>query len=120
MLFRSKERTMRKADIDAAAMFRDGIPYKAGNTEVTIEWDNVYMLLHWNIIAGRPKDSLTDLTFHLPIRFQSQTTKNRVNGILDAFHFPLEVRAIKTVWHFVNLADGTKTVVQPWPNFIHR
>ena len=111
---------MRGVDYDVANSFAEWTPRIKWNSTVFIENWNVFLTLHWNIIAARPEGSQTDLTFHLPIKYQTSTTKNRVNAILLEMWFPLEVKAFKTVWFFVNKIDWSKIEVQPWPNFIHK
>ena len=110
---------MRWVDYDVADSFKEWTPRAKWSSTVLIENWNVYLTLHWNVIAARPVDSENDLTFHLPIRYQTATTKNRLNAILLAMWFPIEIKAIKTIWFFVNKIDGSKTEVQPGPNFLH-
>lgn len=111
---------MRGVDYDLAESFVLWEHRIKWNSEVTIENWNVFLSLHWNIIAARPLDSKKDLTLHLPIRFQTTTTKNRINAILLEMKFPIEIKAFKTVWFFVNKVDWSKVEVQPWPNFIYK
>lgn len=111
---------MRGVDYDVADSFAKWEHRKKWNSEVIVENWNVFLTLHNNVIAARPEGSQTDLTFHLPIRFQTSTTKNRLNAILLEMWFPIEIKAIKTIWFFVNKLDGSKQEVQPGPNFIHK
>lgn len=110
---------MRNVDYDLADSFAKWERRVKWNSEVLVENNSVFLTLHWNIIAARPEDSLKDLTFHLPIKYQTVTTKNRLNAILLEMGFPVEIKAFKTVWFFVNKIDGSKTEVQPGPNFLH-
>lgn len=103
-----------------ALFFKEWKPRAKWASSVIVENDNVFLSLHWNIIAARPECSQTDLTFHLPLRFQTATTKNRLNAILHEMDFPLEIKAFKTIWFFVNKITWEKQEVQPWPNFIHK
>lgn len=111
---------MRKINESIVQYFIDWKDKTMSNTKVKVEDWNVFMYLHWNIIAVRPVESQTDLTLHLPIRFQTSTTKSRVNAILDMMQFPLHITQIKTVWFFVNTIDWTRYEVQPGPNFVHK
>lgn len=110
---------MRWVDYDLAEFFAKWEPRAQWNSTVIVDNWNVFLALHWNIIASRPLDSNKDLTFHLPIRYQTATTKNRLNAVLLEMWFPVEIKAFKTVWFFVNKVDWSKTEVQPWPNFLH-
>ena len=111
---------MRQIDYDMAEAFAKWEKKSASNTMVMISNDEqeVYLVLHWNAIVARKIDS-EDLTLHLPLRWQTQTTKSRINAVLEEMGYPISIKAIKTVWHFI-LPDGSKKPVVPWPNFIHK
>lgn len=109
---------MREIDHKMWTFFNDWVAGSSWNTAVTVEDWTVYMLLHWNVIAARQIDS-KDLTLHLPVRYQTQTTKNRINGILYEMWYPVQIKAINTIWFIVSW-DWTKWAVNNWPNFIHK
>lgn len=92
---------------------------KSNTSVVNYNW-KVCLTLHWNEIVARPEDDLNNLTMYIPVRWQTQTTKNRLNWVLEALWFPIEIKAIRTIWYFVNTIDNTKTAVVPWTNFIHK
>lgn len=111
---------MKQIDYDMARAFSKAEKTAKSNTAVVIseDWDKVYLTLHWNIIAARPIDS-NDLTLHLPIRWQTQTTKSRINAVLEEMDYPISIKAIKTIWFFI-MPGWTKKPVEPGTNFIHK
>ena len=111
---------MKKIDYDIAKAFAKWEPKAQSNTSVVIseDWKEIYLVLHWNIIVARPINS-EDLTLFLPLRWQSQTTKNRINAVFETMDYPISIKAIKTIWHFI-LPDGSKKQVEPWTNFVHK
>lgn len=109
---------MREIDHKIWELFAKWESWSVSNTQVSVQDWNVYVLLHGNIIAARPEDS-QDLTFNLKVEWQTQTTKNRINWILEAMNYPLQIKATKTIWFFVH-EDGDKWPVTNWINFIHK
>ncbi len=108
---------MRAIDYDMAESFANAEPRWLSNTSVVVEWNKVFMVLHWNIIATKEWD---ELVFHTPIRYQTKTTLSRLNGILNELEYPIEIKVFKTIWFFVNKETGERTEVLPWPNFISK
>lgn len=109
---------MRQTDYKLAKAFAEWKKMWAGNTVILEEDDSIKMALHGNVIIARPKSSI-DLTLNLPVRWQTQTTKNRVNAVLEELNYPITIKAIKTVWYFI-MPDGSKKEVVPGINFIHK
>lgn len=70
---------MKKIDTQAAAAFKYGKTFASSNTTITIEGGAVTMRLHGHIIA-----SMLDNTLVLTLAgYNTQTTRARLNGILD-------------------------------------
>ena len=78
---------MRKITNEAVESFKTYTPFRSSNTEVQVYDGKVYMYLFGNCIAQ----------IHIPTRYlfistcgwESNTTKERLNGILKSFNLPL-------------------------------
>jgi len=75
---------MRKITRDAVEAFVNGDNFKRDNTEVRTVNNELLMYLHNNLIAYRCLGF--DSVFINDAGWQTKTTKERLNGILDAYH----------------------------------
>lgn len=71
---------MRKITQQAVDAFIAGCKFSSGNTSVVVDGNQVDMLLHGNRIAR----SLNGVVWVSNAGWSSNTTKERLNGILDA------------------------------------
>ena len=72
---------MKKIDTAAAQAFLAGKPFARNNTTITAEGDTITMRLHGHVIAlMNNKDNTLALTL---ADHNTQTTRARLNGILD-------------------------------------
>lgn len=75
---------MRKITQQAVNAFIAGRDFNSGNTTVAVNQHDVSMRLHGNLIAVKYKDSGN---VHITnAGWSSKTTKERLNGILDALN----------------------------------
>ena len=74
---------MRKITVSAVSAFFAGVPFSSGNTVVTVNssLQCTSMLLHGNTIAVRYP--ITGHTHISDAGWQTHTTKERLNGILE-------------------------------------
>ena len=103
---------MRKVTIKAAAAMRDGINTVSGNTRVH-SGGNV-MDLHGNTIAiFNREDGLLTLR---DCGWQSVTTKERLNGILDTFETGKYI--IQENWNWYIKDRANDKIKDSWEGFI--
>lgn len=75
---------MRKVTNEAVNAFINARPFKNSNTKVEIRNGETFLYLHNNMIAHKGNNQL----FITTCGWESNTTKERLNGILDAFNLP--------------------------------
>jgi hypothetical protein len=98
---------MRKVTMKAAEAMRDGYKMRSRNTEVTARSGNVSsMFLHGNCIAVL--DHLTDTLTLYSAGWLTATTKERLNGILQEFGSPLQIKQRNFTWFVSNSNLNTK------------
>lgn len=81
-MLKTKEYKMRKITKEAVCSFINGLNYKKGNTEVSNREGMVFFYLHGNCIATLKEDEL----YLSHCGWLSTTTKERLNGILNAYN----------------------------------
>ena len=102
-----EEKRMKKIDEQTAKHFFAGTPMKTKNTEVITDWidDRTYrikVLLHGNLIAYRDEreDQVRSGFFMTTLAgWNTQTTKARVNGLLDYSGQWVRYHQVKGVLH---------------------
>lgn len=87
---------MRKITNSAVTAFFNNMQYKSGNTMVSglREGRTINMYLHGNLIATRSGDTVK----LYDCGWQTTTTKERLNGILDRLNLP-RIYQSKHVWY---------------------
>lgn len=91
---------MRKIEQQAVNAMRQGVPFKSGNTQVTVKIldgeavANLYLFGHLIAKLDRWNDylRLTDCGY------QTVTTKSRLNAILSAFKPACRIQQDKGIW----------------------
>lgn len=96
---------MRQITNEAVNAFINGRSFKKANIKVELHENNVFLYLHDNMIANRDDNKL----FITTCGWHTNTTKERLNGILDAYNFPRIIQR-KGVWYIGNEEfNGCKT-----------
>lgn len=96
---------MRKITNESINAFISGRLFKKANMKVELHEDNVFLYLYDNMIANRENNKL----FISTCEWKTKTTKERLNGILDAYNFPRIIQR-KGVWYIGNEEfNGCKT-----------
>jgi hypothetical protein len=85
---------MRTITNESVNAFINGRSFKKANMSVQIDGAGVHLFLHNNLIASKINNKLrvTDAGW------QTTTTKERLNGVLDAFNLP-RLSQKKGVWY---------------------
>ena len=96
---------MRKIEQDMNKAIRNGIAWSQGNTCTTFDQEGrTLVYLHGNLISAISKDSITIYDGG----YQSNTTKSRLNAILDEVISGTSVIQRDFTWYIV-YQDGTKS-----------
>ena len=96
---------MRTITNESVNAFINGRSFKKANMKVELHEDNVFLYLHDNMIANREGNKL----FITHCGWQTTTTKERLNGVLDAFNLP-RLSQKKGVWYIgTEEFNGCKT-----------
>lgn len=90
---------MRKVTEQACKAFINGNHFKLGNTQVVVDYHSASktntMLLHGHAIAIK-----SDRLLYLDsCNWKTPTTKERLNGILNAFNLPYSISQVKGQWY---------------------
>lgn len=104
LVVKEKEHPMRKITKMAVYAFENALPFNKGNTSVEVFPNVTILKLHGNAIAYKYNDpentvSVTDATW------QTNTTKERLNGILESLGAYIYQKAFK--WFLVD-STGTR------------
>lgn len=97
---------MRKITKESVEALLNGTEFNKQNMSVgrnTHDTGCVTMKLHGNTIAQRIGDTIKLKDGG----YQSNTTKERLNGILESINSDLRVKQINYVWYVVNTKDNT-------------
>ena len=100
---------MRKITREAAQAFINGVPYNNTNTKVVLFNDFALMTLFNNIIAKRGTTDNVNAVVLYDGGWETATTKERINGLLECLNAPFFIMQRKYVWY---ITDGKKRV--PW------
>lgn len=92
---------MRKVTEKAAQALLHMQNMKSGNTEVQVWQLGASLRLHGHIIATHYKDGRLTLD---DCGWQTATTKERLNGVIHTFGFPMSIAQHQGEWH-VHHAD---------------
>lgn len=96
---------MRAITTEAVNAFINGRSFKKANMKVELHEKNVFLYLHDNMIANKEGNKL----FITTCGWQTNTTKERLNGILDAYNLP-RISQKAGVWYLGNEKfEGCKT-----------
>jgi len=83
---------MRKITEQAVNAFKAGGNFKGSNTIVETRQDETFLYLHGNMIAHsytvKEKEGEVQKLFISTCGWESNTTKERLNGVLSAFNLP--------------------------------
>ena len=85
---------------------RHFLPFSSGNTVVVQNRDNMEVFLHGNLIATLCKISMDLRIFDGG--WQSNTTKSRLNALLDEFACGDKVIQKDFVWYLVSNLDNSR------------
>ena len=88
---------MRKITEESVNAFVNGKKFKKANMEIEVIWNKISMYLHGNLIATLEGDHL----YITDAGWKSNTTKERLNGILDYFGLP-GITQKNYVWYIGN------------------
>ena len=100
---------MKKITKDACMAFINGVPYNNSNTKVVLFNDFALMTLFNNYIAKRGTTDNANAVVLSDGGWETATTKERLNGLLQLLDSPFFIMQRKYVWY---VTDG-KTKV-PW------
>lgn len=89
---------MRNITKEAVTSFICGHQYFKSNTQVVREGDKVYMYLHGNCIAKKYNGEVYLST----AGWESNTTKERLNGLLDYMGVNIRIMQKDYVWYYCN------------------
>ena len=97
---------MRKIESQMCAAVQSNIDWKSGNTEVTIdkETNTSSVYLHGNLIATVTDNDMTIYDGG----WQSNTTKSRLNALLDEFVPSMRIFQNDWTWYISDSLDGSK------------
>ena len=99
---------MRKITLEASKAFWDKTSFKKLNTDVRIciNYTNikkVKMLLFGYLIAeAHIKNNIEEDLMIRDAGFKTQTTKERLNGLLEVGNIPYKIKQIKREWYLIN------------------
>lgn len=99
---------MTKITIESVAAFLDGQNYKSGNTRVDASGLVIDLFLHENLIAKKHPNKQIEIT---NAGWFSNTTKERLNGILS--HFMADIKQKDGNWYLTKwFTDGSAEVIK--------
>lgn len=104
---------MRKITKEATAALKDGRSFKGSNTAVSLntDKDRWEMRLHNNLIAYRTCG--VQRLYISNAGWTSNTTKERLNGVLDTFNKPYRIYQEDFVWY---ICDWSNDVTKDFPS----
>ena len=100
---------MKKITKEACEAFINGVPYNNSNTKVVLFNDFALMTLFNNYIAKRGTTDNANAVVLSDGGWESNTTKERLNGLLECLNAPFFIMQRKYVWY---VTDGKKRI--PW------
>ena len=100
---------MKKITKEATQAFINGVPYNNSNTKVVLFNDFALMTLFNNYIAKRGTTDNANAVILSDGGWETNTTKERLNGLLQLLDSPFFIMQRKYVWY---VTDGKKRV--PW------
>lgn len=96
-----------KITMDSVHAFIAGRPFNRENMAVTIDNGGIYLKLHGNIIALRNYEGKVYIR---NCGWETNTTKDRLNYLLQSINSPLKITQRKFVWYLGDKPwDGGKT-----------
>lgn len=98
---------MKKITRDAVRAFVNGEEFKRDNTHVYSEVGDMFFTLHGHIIARR----IEGIVYIRDAGWQTNTTKERLNGILDAYHADSYIFQKDFQWYLSRHGE-----VEPFPS----
>lgn len=96
---------MRKITEQAATAFYKGQPFKSGNTRVEVSDKRTCLLLHGNLIATKPRGE--DAIYLSCCGWNTPTTRERLNGILDIYCLPFRYAQRKHLCCLIKIPGQT-------------
>ena len=90
---------MSKISNNAAMAFNGGYNFKRSNTEVIKNDTEIRMYLHGNCIA---KKVYGDATYLSHSNWETNTTKSRLNAILDLYQSDMKIYQKDFIWYWKN------------------
>jgi hypothetical protein len=86
---------MRKITRDSINAFNNNYSFKSGNTQVTTEKGETNLFLFGHLIAKKSNKG----TFISNCGYETSTTKERLNGLLDSYNLP-RIYQKSFVWYY--------------------